>query len=169
MNNLKFDLILLEQLTEICYDANNKEEVIKLLSNKMNKQGYVEPGFEKAVLERERDYPTGLPTKIPVALCHVEAEYVNQTALAIATLKKPIEFHDMGNPKNTLQVEIVFLLTIVDPKKQCLYLRIMMSIFKDNTLLELKSSKTKKEIVTILNNNFMMLRGKDQNGKKKIE
>ncbi len=157
MNNLKLDLILSEQLAEICFEANNKEEVIHLLSSRMDKLGYVEPGFEKAVLERERDYPTGLPTKIPVALCHVEAEYVNQTALAIATLKKPVEFHDMGDPKNTLQVEIVFLLTIVDPKKQCLYLRKMMSIFKDNTLLEIKSSKTKKEIVSILHDNFSNL------------
>jgi len=149
-----FDLILSEELAEISFEAKNKEEVIKLLSSKMNDLGYVEPGFEKAVLEREKEYPTGLPTKIPVALCHVEAEYVNHTALAIATLKKPIEFHDMGNPKNTLMVEIVFLLTIVDPKKQCLYLRKMMSIFKDETLLELKSSNTKKEIVSILINKF---------------
>ena len=115
------EIVISEQLAEIAYQAEDKEEVIRLLAGKMDKLGYVEMGFEEAVLTREKKYPTGLPTKIPVALCHVEAEYVNRTALAIATLKKPVEFHNMGDPKMVLPVEIVFLLTIVDPKEQVIY------------------------------------------------
>jgi PTS system galactitol-specific IIA component len=51
-----------------------------LLSGKVDGCGYVEEGLPNAVLARERQYPTGLPTKIPVALCHVEAEFVKQTS-----------------------------------------------------------------------------------------
>ena len=162
------EMVISEQLAEIDFEAKDKEEVIKLLSGKMDKMGYVEAGFEEAVLAREREYPTGLPTKIPVALCHVEAEYVNRTALAIATLKKPVEFHNMGDPKMVLPVEIVFLLTIVDPKEQVIYLRKMMEIFKDGTLLKMKDAQSKKEIVSILYNYFIEAEERNKDGKKTI-
>ena len=144
------NLVLDEQLVEVGVEAQDRKEVICLLSSKMNRCGFVEEGFEQAVLAREKQYPTGLPTKIPVALCHVEAEYVKQTAMAVATLKKPVEFHDMGNPQNVLNVEIVFLLTILDPKQQVFYLRKLMELFKDETLPSLKVAKTKKEVISLL-------------------
>lgn len=162
------EIVISEQLAEIAYQAEDKEEVIRLLAGKMDKLGYVEMGFEEAVLTREKKYPTGLPTKIPVALCHVEAEYVNRTALAIATLKKPVEFHNMGDPKMVLPVEIVFLLTIVDPKEQVIYLRKMMEIFKDGTLLKMKDAQSKKEIVSILYNYFIEAEERNKDGKKTI-
>jgi len=146
------DLIISEELVEIEYMAKDKEEVIKLLSSKMKGLGFVKTGFEEAVLAREKEFPTGLPTKIPVALCHVEADYVDSTALAVATLKNSIEFHNMGDPKSVLSVQIVFLLTIVDPKKQCVYLRKMMGLLKDNTLMRIKKASTTTEIVMILKN-----------------
>jgi PTS system galactitol-specific IIA component len=158
-----------KELTEVGFAASNKEEVIKLLSDKMNRMGYIEKGFEEAVLAREREYPTGLPTNIPVALCHVEAEYVNQTALAVATLKKPVEFHNMGDPKMVLPVEIVFLLTIVDPKKQVVYLRKMMELFKDDTLLKIKDADSKEELVSILYNYFLKAEERKIDGEKKVQ
>ncbi|BBB47523.1 PTS sugar transporter subunit IIA [Pelolinea submarina] len=148
------DLIINEQLVEVDIEVGSQEEVIRNLSGKLDKCGYVENGFAEAVLAREKQYPTGLPTKIPVALCHVEAEYVKQTAMAVATLKHPVEFHDMGNPENVLNVEIVFLLTILDPKKQVFYLRKMMDLFKDETLPGLKNAKTKQEVVSLLGEKF---------------
>jgi PTS system galactitol-specific IIA component len=163
------EMIVSEEMAEVGFEAKNKEEVIKLLSGKMNALGYVEVGFEEAVLAREKEYPTGLPTKIPVALCHVEAEYVNRTALAVATLKNPVEFHNMGDPQSVLPVEIVFLLTIVDPKKQVVYLRKMMEIFKDDTLSKMKAVNSKKELITILYNNFVEAEERNKDGKKKIQ
>jgi len=157
------------ELTEINLEVNNKEEVIRLLSAKMNQLGYVEEGFEEAVMAREEEYPTGLPTKIPVALCHVEAEYVNQTALAVATLKKPVEFHNMGDPKSLLPVEIVFLLTIVEPKQQVVYLRKMMELFKDDTLSKMKNAQTREELVSILYNYFLKAEERKTDGKEKIQ
>ena len=144
------NLIIDEKLVEVGLEAADNEEVIRLLSGKLDGCGYVEDGFAEAVLARERQYPTGLPTKIPVALCHVEAEFVKQTCMAVATLKKPVEFRNMGDPQSILDVEIVFLLTILDPKKQVFYLRKIMDLFKDETLPNLKKAQSKKEVVSIL-------------------
>ncbi|MDK2981179.1 MAG: galactitol system component [Chloroflexota bacterium] len=146
------DLYFDENLVEINLVAQHKEEIIHLLSNKLEKKGFVEPGFEKAVLAREECYPTGLPTRVPVALCHVEAEYVKRTTMSLAVLSSPVQFHDMGNPDNVLDVEIVFLLTILDPKQQVVYLRRLMELFKDDTLYNLKTAKTRQEVVSILLN-----------------
>jgi PTS system galactitol-specific IIA component len=118
----------------------------------MDALGFVEPGFTDAVISREKQYPTGLPTKIPVALCHVEAEFVKETALAVATLESPVSFNNMGDPKSELQVKLVFLLTIVDPKKQVQYLRKMMGLFKDETLSYLEKAQSKKDVISLLKN-----------------
>jgi len=163
-----FEMVLDKKLVEVNFDASNKEDVIKLLSGKMKKMGFVGSGFEEAVLQREKDYPTGLPTKIPVALCHVEAEYVNQTAMALATLSNPVKFHNMGDPKSELSVEIVFLLTILDPKKQVVYLRKMMEIFKDNTLDNIKKANSKEEIIRILVDKLLRVDERKKNDQEKI-
>jgi PTS system galactitol-specific IIA component len=148
-------MIVSEQLIEAKIDAKDKEDVIRLLSGKMDKLGLVEAGFTEAVLERERKFPTGLPTRIPVALCHVEADYVKETALACATVKDPVLFRNMGDPSVEVAVKIVFLLTIVDPKQQVLYLRKMMEFFKDDTLERIDTALTKDEIYKLLKDAFM--------------
>jgi PTS system galactitol-specific IIA component len=144
------DMVIDENLVELNVVAQEKEEIIHLLSSKLEKSGFVEEGFEQAVIAREKAYPTGLPTKIPVALCHVEAEYVKRTTMSLAVLSNSVQFHDMGDPENVLDVEIVFLLTILDPKQQVIYLRRLMELFKDDTLLNLKAASSKQEVVSIL-------------------
>jgi mannitol/fructose-specific phosphotransferase system IIA component (Ntr-type) len=75
----------------------------------------------------------------------------------------------MGDPKMVLPVEIVFLLTIVDPKKQVVYLRKMMELFKDDTLLKIKDADSKEELVSILYNYFLKAEERKIDGEKKVQ
>jgi PTS system galactitol-specific IIA component len=143
------NLIIAEQLVEVNLEAVDREDVIRNLAGKLDSCGYVEDGFaERSWRARKNIQP--VYRRKSLALCHVEAEYVKQTAMAVATLSHPVQFRDMGDPENVLDVEIVFLLTILDPKQQVFYLRKLMGLFKDETLPSLKNAKTKGEVITLL-------------------
>jgi PTS system galactitol-specific IIA component len=117
-----------ERLFVLNLEVNDRKEVIENLGRKLLDYGYVKEGFIEAVLEREEKSPTGLPTFIPTALPHADAKYSLKPGLAMATLKKPVRFREMGNPKKTLKVELVFLVALNDPKKEVLLLKQLVQI-----------------------------------------
>ena len=144
-------VIVSEELMEINLDAPSKELAIKILADKLKALDYVTDDYYENVIKREKKFPTGLPTVIPIAMCHTEREFVNQSALAVGTLKNPIEFRDMGAPDRFVKAEIIFLLALNDPKDQVTWLRKMMTVFKSKEVMgKIKSSKNKKELTDII-------------------
>lgn len=144
-------VILDKNLVIIGLDGKNKEDVLFELSEKLKQRDFVQPDFLSQVLEREEKYPTGLLASVPLALCHTEAQYVKRSAMAVATLLKPVEFHEMGNPEDVVLAEIVFLLALHDPKDQVLWLKRMANLFKNEQALQaIKAAKSPSTIVDIL-------------------
>jgi PTS system galactitol-specific IIA component len=142
------NLIFNEDLIELKFDAKSKEDVIYCLGDKLRKAGCIKEGFEEAVLEREKQYPTGLPTPVPIALCHEKAEWVKKTAISIATLGKPVRFNNMGNPNTVVDVDIVFLLAVKDPNNHMKLLKKLMVFFKDGeTLMQIRDTQDKKLVI----------------------
>ena len=63
--------------------ADNKE-VLQIMGDAMIQEGYGEEGFTEALLEREKDYPTGLDVDgIGVAIPHTDAEHVKKEGISI--------------------------------------------------------------------------------------
>ncbi len=131
------EIVISEKLIKLSMQTSTKEDAIKMLSDPFYELDYVREGYYEHVIEREKNFPTGLPTAIPVAVCHTEAEYVKQSALAVGTLLRPIAFQEMGTPERMVQAEIIFLLALNDPKQQVPWLKKMASIFKDRKTLEM--------------------------------
>ena len=132
------------------FKATNRECVIQALSNKLLNNDCVLKTFPEAILKREVDFPTGLPTDIPIAIPHAEAQYCKRAAIAIATLERPVVFLEMGNPEKELQVQIVFMLSIINPNSQITWLKKLTTIFGDTTklnqLLTASSAETLAEV-----------------------
>ncbi len=126
---LDADLVFLDM------DASGAEGVIRALGTKLIEKGYVREGFIDAVIERERDFPTGLPTAIPVALPHTDAIHCARCALAIAVLRHPVTFREMGDSTRELSVQIVMLLAIDDPKAQVPWLQSIVGLLQDGDCL----------------------------------
>jgi len=146
------DIVFEEDLVSIDIDAHTPEEITKILSDKLMQKGYVTNKFFEAVISREKEFPTGLPTIIPVALPHTDAVYCKRSALSVGILKTPVSFREMGNPDNYLPVEIVFLLALADPNLQTQWLQRLIKAFKENNFLKkLKNIQTKQEIVEFIN------------------
>ncbi len=131
------EIVISEKLIKLSMQTSTKEDAIKMLADPFYELDYVREGYYEHVIEREKNFPTGLPTAIPVAVCHTEAEYVKQSALAVGTLLRPIAFQEMGTPERMVQAEIIFLLALNDPKQQVPWLKKMASIFKDRKTLEM--------------------------------
>ncbi len=149
------EVILSEDLIELGITETQKEDVIKILADKLKAQGLVKDGYYENVIKREKDFPTGLPTVIPVALCHTEAQYVNQSAMAVGTLAQPVEFNEMGTPERNIQAEIIFLLALKDPKDQINYLKQMVTVFKSKETLEkIRDATDPVALVTFLKSLF---------------
>ena len=146
-----------EELVLMNFKANDAEHVLRSLAEILKEDGSVKDTYFQAMFDRERLYPTGLPTEgIKVAIPHAEVEHVNYSAFAIATLPEPVKFGEMGGaPEDTLDVQIVMMLANADPEEQVRTLRKMVDLFDEPESLEaIMAAKTPKEIVKILNENY---------------
>ncbi|MCI1688117.1 PTS sugar transporter subunit IIA [Schleiferilactobacillus harbinensis] len=110
----------------------NNEEALRFLAEKLNAAGKVHDDFFDAVWAREQKFPTGLPAgKINVAIPHADAKYVKESAITVATLAKPIQFHNMALTNQELPVSLIMMLAIHEPHGQVQVLQNAMALFQD--------------------------------------
>lgn len=116
--------------------VNTSAEVIHFLAHKLKVNGKVKDTFEQAVKKREDLHPTGLPSgKIAVAIPHTDVQYVTEAAIAFTTLGHPVQFYNMAETTNVLDVRIVVMLALKDPHSQIKMLQKLMALFQNQKLL----------------------------------
>jgi len=111
-------------------NAKSDVEVISLLSDLAQEQNYVNEQFKEKILEREKDYPTGLPTEIPIAIPHVHDGCL-KSFFSVAVLNEPVGFASMDGSEEQIMAKIIFLFGITDPSHQTAVLRKFCTIFQD--------------------------------------
>ncbi|WEV36270.1 PTS sugar transporter subunit IIA [Lactobacillus sp. ESL0677] len=127
------------------------DTVIKILSKKLSEKKLVKQEFSKNVIEREKKFPTGLPTKpIGVSIPHTDAKWTKQNAISVAILQQPIEQVVMGTTDEKIEVSIVFLLALSQSNKQLNILSKLMTVFQNNQNLKQIKNGTKTEIREII-------------------
>lgn len=124
-------------LIQIGVEVENQNEVIEMLGSLMEEKQIVKPSYVQAVLDREKIYPTGLPTKgISVAIPHTDSSHVKKSAIGLAVLNRPVGFSLMGGDGNEqIKAQIVFLLAISDSKAQIDLLKKLMRLFQNDEVL----------------------------------
>jgi len=147
------DDLLNEDLVMLNVEADSIEQLMTLMCDSARKKGYVKDSYLEAVLEREKLYPTGLPTEIiKVALPHsTDRSQVLKSGIFIARLKNPVAFKEMGDGERDVLVEMVFMLAVNGDKEQLTVLQDIVGMFtKREALTALKSAKTPKEVIAAL-------------------
>ncbi|MGX7108869.1 PTS sugar transporter subunit IIA [Facklamia miroungae] len=144
--NLKSELML-NQL-----DVNSKEEALSLLAKKLKEEGMVKEEYIEAIIEREREYPTGLPSAQPaVAIPHANHDLVKKTSMAVATLAKPVNFKNMENITADIPVQIIMMLAIAEPEGQIEMLQKVISFIQNedmkNNLLQAENNEEMLKII----------------------
>jgi PTS system galactitol-specific IIA component len=117
--------------------AKDRCEVIGRLGSLLYENGFVKETYTQAVLDREVVFPTGLQTPgFGMAIPHTDTEHVIRPAIAIATLANPISFQGMGMPDTEIQVSLVIMLAISDPKAVIPLLRSVLYILENAEALK---------------------------------
>lgn len=127
--------------------AQTDEEAIRDLALVLYQEGVVKESYIQAVLEREKDFSTGLQIEgIGVAIPHTDSDHVLVQGVGIGILKNPVKFKEMGNPDNEVDVSVMIMLAIREPQQQLDFLQALMSLFQDSSkLIELTKCQTQEE------------------------
>ena len=131
--------------------ADRKEDVIWRLYEKLLQNGRIKESFYDAVLEREKEYPTGLKfEEWEVAIPHVSPEHVLASTVAIAVLDEPIEFKRMDDD-SFVHVKVVFNIALGKDGKQIEILQDIMAIFSNSEKMErIVNAESPEEVISII-------------------
>ncbi len=128
--------MLYKELIFVGLDVHTAEQAIRIMAEKMQQGGYVKESFLEAVLQREETFPTGMPTELPVSIPHTNVEHCLKPAIAVGILKLPVQFRTMGEPTRSVPVQLVFLLSVVEPAVQIDVLHRLMDFFQNTEKLQ---------------------------------
>jgi len=134
-------------------DATTSEDVICTLGGKLLALGYVKDDFVKATLAREASMPTGLPLggSVNAAIPHVDIEYVNKSALGLATLTQPVVFQNMVDSDEDVPVQLVIMLALDKPKSQIEMLQEVAGVLQQPVVIDqLMAARTPDDVFTAL-------------------
>lgn len=134
-------------------DAKDSHDVIENLGIRLYIDGYVKDTFVDAAWTREQELPTGLPLggEINAAIPHTDIIHVLKPGVAMATLKRPVVFKNMADPEEDVQVQLVFLLSLEQPKSQIEMLQEIAGILQNAVIVnKLLSAETYGEVQAAL-------------------
>ena len=133
-------------------EAEQDTEVLDILGNAMIRAGYGRAAYVDALLERERDFPTGLDIQgIGVAIPHTDACHVKKEGIAFASMKKPVPFYLMGEEDVQIPVSLIFMLAMQGTDTHLKRLQGILDIIQDTkTLEQLLQAREQKEIIQII-------------------
>src|SRR5690625_515603 len=142
-----------ESLVLFNLEVDSKEEVIQILGSQLYKKGYVTDGFVKGAIDREKQFPTGLPTSpYGIAIPHTDSDKVIKAQIAFANTKTPIKFRSMSNANEEVNVNIVFMLALNNPEDQLDMLQKLMAMFQnEETVKKLGEVRGFDEFCNVIN------------------
>lgn len=115
----------------------------------------MQPSWLNAVLERENEFPTGLPTPIPVAIPHTDSIHVKASGIGFFRLLHPVIFGEMGSSASTLEVSIIIPLLITDPENQVDLLMQVVTALQDIAFMnQLANIDNPKDVEILFNSRF---------------
>ena len=146
------ELFFNESVILLDVEGDNKEEVLATIGNNLVERGLVKESFVPAIIKREGEFATGLPTAgVSVAIPHTDVEHVNKKTISVAVLKNPVDFVIMGDDSETTPVQLVFMLAMDEAHSQLSLLQKLMQVFQEeDTLKYLVNQKDKTKVKSLL-------------------
>jgi len=128
--------------------AETSADVFREMGGRVTAEGYAKESYVQALNEREAEFPTGLDIDgIGVAIPHTSVEHVNKTTVSIGVLDHPVTFIEMGSDDDPVEVRLVFMLAVADPKKHMDELQRVLAIIQDKAVLEKLIACTDKQTI----------------------
>jgi PTS system galactitol-specific IIA component len=135
--------------------VQDQQELFAILTKPLLDDQIVKPIFLEKVLERESQFPTGLPLReIGAAIPHTDAEHVYENAISIGVLSEPVPFQVMGSPDKSVDVKIVFLLALSNAEKHLTILQKVISFIQNEESLHFILNHSNKEVYEYIIKHF---------------
>lgn len=133
-------------------DVKNWKDVMTKVGGTLIHEDYAKESYIEALIAREKEFPTGLDVDgIGVAIPHTDVTHVKKPGIAIAVLKNPVDFIQMGSDDDIVKVQLIFMLAVVDPSAHLERLQRILGIIQDTDILKkLLSVKDKNQIIEII-------------------
>lgn len=143
---------LKESLIFTNLEAKTYEDVMRAVGRQVIAEGFAKESYVDALINREKDFPTGLDIDgFGVAIPHTDVSHVNKAATAIAILKNPVTFVQMGTDDDYVDAKVVFVLAVDDPQGHLEQLQRIISIIQDKNVLEkLTQANEASEIIDVI-------------------
>jgi len=140
-----------QDLVAVDVEAQDTEEIIRTAGQMLLEHGFVKDSYIQAVIEREKIYPTGLKLQeIAVAMPHTDREHVIKPGVCVVKLEKPVIFAHMGEPDTKVEVEIIFMMSILHPDEQIETLQKVLGVFQQPAVVaDFKNAVTKEELFEV--------------------
>lgn len=141
-----------ENLIFLDFQASDQFDFLNQMAGFLIKENYVLPSYLEAILERERKYPTGLPSEpFPVAIPHGDPEHVIEPCIVVVRPHAPIPFGEMGTADSTVLARYIFMLVVKRAENQIALLQNMIDMFmREEAMLKLDKADTASEIMAVL-------------------
>lgn len=145
---LESKLKLGRHLICVFHEVVTKDDALLALAARLLEGGFVRESFARALLDREKTFPTGLPTEpVGVAIPHTDPEHVLASALAVGILPHPVAFQEMGSPEVEIDASIISMMAISDSGSVMPILRSLALAYQDQEFLALLSASRSEDRV----------------------
>lgn len=141
------------KLIFIDLEAKDTKEVFEQVGGAFIKEGYAKETYIQGLIDREAEFPTGLDIDgFGVAIPHTPVEHVNKTGTAIAVLRNPVTFHEMGgDDEDTVEARLIIMFCVDQPSAHIDKLQRTITIIQDKEVLgKIEKAKEPQEIINII-------------------
>ena len=135
---MDLNILLDKNLIFLNEEPKDDIEAIKILGNKFIEEKYITSEYTKTVIEREKNFPTGIVLEsLGVAIPHASPENnVLKDGIAVLRIKEPIVFHTMEDADNKVAVSMIFMLALKDNNEHLTMLQKLFKIFQNDGLMK---------------------------------
>lgn len=131
-----------------------QNEYFDFIADKLYEEEYVNELYSQGLKEREKEFPTGLPLPIGVAIPHTDSSYVKKDTFVVSTFKNPIEFGEMaGDEDDIVEVKLAIGIVMADGVKHLEVLQHIIERIQDEKFVKsLVDASDDDSIVKLFNN-----------------
>ena len=124
-----------ERIIALEGQAKDREEAIRLCGKALCDAGVAQTAFAEGCVQREKEYPTGICSDVPVAIPHCQSDAIYENGVCYLRLKEPVEFQRMDDDEETIMTRSIFNLAIKNGGDHLDFLQKMMGVVGDEDFM----------------------------------
>ena len=129
--------VLHKDLVFLDVDIESDEEAFEFVGKKALELGLVEDTFAASLVEREREFPTGLLVgETGVTISHTDPEHIVEEFVSLVRPNNPVTFKLIDQPDQDVAVELIFVLGLKKAVNQLECLKAIMALLEDKEKLK---------------------------------